>query len=395
MLTAEAGDSAFAFPHHIAYRLGARGINWSSFDAELSPVIEILSMHGCSETSVMDRPFLHSMGPGDGHGTARHGLGLGHRFGFLGNTDHHSGYPGSYGHGRSVIYTSDNDRDKLWNAIQERRSCALTGDRSHLFFTLGGVAIGGEVEPGVTPVLEVEAVAGGQIDYIDVIRGGDVVARVTPDLTPAPIDGAAGAMETILVLELGWGSRGTTHAWHGTLELAGGEILSVEPRLRGSEIVSPLEGDADGTDDDFVSLEDDRIEFAITAFANPNNMTPATQAIAARIRIAADARFVLETDGQRFEVSADRLLHGALSGNLRPDRQSGVSVPPAADAAAMAVARKDFAGSAGERRLGICADAAGKRTMDMGKSCLLPVSTLEKECSVPKPSAERNLLEER
>lgn len=319
MLRAEAGDSAFAFPHHIGYRLGARGINWGSFDEDLSPVLEIVSMHGCSEASMMDRPFLHSMGPSDGHSTVRHGLGLGHRFGFLGNTDHHSGYPGSYGHGRSVIYAEGNDRDLLWNAIRRRRTGALTGDSAHLFYTLGGEAPGGDARGGAEPRMEIEAVAGGHIDYIDVIHNGTLVRRATPEIEPSPIDdGDGGELETLLVLELGWGSRGKIHEWRGTLEVEGGDILSVEPRLRGSEVVSPLEGEADGTDDDFVRLEGSRIAFAITAPANPNNMTAATQAIAARIRISADARFVLDTDGQRFEASAQRLLEGALSGNLGP-----------------------------------------------------------------------------
>ena len=44
----------------------------------------------------------------------------------------------------------------------------------------------------------------------------------------------------------------------------------------------------------------------------------ATQAIAARIRIGADARFAMMLDGQSFDVSASRLFDGALSGNLGP-----------------------------------------------------------------------------
>jgi hypothetical protein len=317
-LQIEAADGAMAFPHHIGYRLGSRGINWSSFDEGLSPVLEIISMHGCSETSVMDRPFLHSMGPSDGFGTVRHGLGLGHRFGFLGNTDHHSGYPGSYGHGRSVVYAPANERGLLWRAIGQRATGALTGDNSHLFFTLGGAPLGSEVPPGTEPVLDIEAVAGGPIDYIDVIASTGFAARITPDLSPSPVDLSRGQLETIVLLELGWGSRGKINEWRGSLELAGGDILSVEPRLRGPEVVAPLEGDDDGADESFVALEGNRISFAISASANPNNMTSATQAMAARVRIGPDAVLVLETDGQRFEVAASRLLSGALSGYLGP-----------------------------------------------------------------------------
>lgn len=318
MLRAEAGDGAFAFPHHIGYRLGARGINWASLDPELSPVLEILSMHGCSEASVMDRPFLHSMGPSDGHSTVRHGLGLGHRFGFLGNTDHHSGYPGSYGHGRSVVYAAGGERGALWDALMRRRTGALTGDNAHLFFTLDGAIPGGEVAAGADPTLHIEAAAGGHIDYIDVIRNGALVRRIVPEIEGAAIDAGIAMLETIVVLELGWGARGGRHRWTGSLGIEGGEILAVEPRLRGTETVSPLEGQADGNDEDEISLEGDRIAFSITASSNPNNMTPAMQAVAARVRLGAEARFILETDGQRFSVTAARLLEGALAGNLGP-----------------------------------------------------------------------------
>ena len=317
-LRATYGDGVFAFPHHIGYRLLARGVNWDTVVEDLSPVMEIISMHGCSETSVVDRPFLHSMGPSDGQSTARHGLNRGIRFGFLGNTDHHSGYPGSYGHGRSAVYAPENSRTALWNGIHRRRTNALTGDASHLFFAIGDTMQGGSVAAGGQAALELEAVAGGAIDYIDLIRNGDVIGRVTPDLQQNPIDNAGSGMETLLVLELGWGARGKFHDWQGSLELAGGNILSVEPRLRGSEVVSPLEGGGDAKDENEIRLSGNRIDFAIRSIANPNNTTASMQAIAARIRITPDAKVRLVLDGQNFEVSAERLLQGALSGNLGP-----------------------------------------------------------------------------
>ncbi len=312
------GDGAFAFPHHIGYRLGARGINWNSFHEELSPVLELISMHGCSETSLVDRPFLHSMGPSDGHSTVRHGLSLGHKFGFVGNTDHHSGYPGSYGHGRSAVYAPENRRGSLWDAIRLRRTNALTGDNSHLFVAIGDTPQGGVVPPQSTPVLENEAHGGSFIDDIDVVRNGDLVSRITPKLAPSPIDDGDTTLETLLVLELGWGARGKSHDWEGTIELVGGQILAVEPRLRGSEVVSPLEGGSDAPDDNRIELDGNRISFAIRSTGNPNNTTAATQAIAARIRIGPDARVALTLDGQTREVTTARLLEGALSGNLGP-----------------------------------------------------------------------------
>ncbi len=309
---------AIAFPHHIGYRQGARGINWASFDPELSPVLEMISMHGSSEASLGDRPFLHSMGPSDGHSTVRYGLKTGHVFGLIGNTDHHSGYPGSYGHGRSCVYAAENTSEAIWTALHDRRTSALTGDCAHLFMALGDAAQGSIVAPAREATLEIEAVGGSFIDTIDVIRSGGLAARISPELTPAPIEAGGADIETILVLELGWGSRGTSHDWQGTLEVDGGEILSVEPRLRGPEIVSPLEGDEDDADEDSIAWEDGRIVFRLRAHANPNNLTPQTQAIAARVRLRPDARVLARLDGRSVEIPVSRLFEGALSGNLGP-----------------------------------------------------------------------------
>ncbi len=317
-LRAAYGERAFAFPHHIGYRLGARGLNWQSFSEELSPVLELISMHGCAETSLTDRPFLHSMGPCDGANTVHAGLNAGRLFGVIGNTDHHSGFPGSYGHGRGAVYAADNNAEAVWSAIHARCTNALTGDNAHLFLTVGGAVQGGIVAPGSARTVAIEAVGGSFIDCIDVIRNGRLVHRVTPAISPSPIDTPERGFETILALELGWGSRGSFHDWQGWLAVRGGEILGVEPRLRGPEIVSPLEGGEHAEHTTVVAHEGDRVRFAVRSYANPNNATSATQGLALRLRLEQGARIEAEFDGQPLEVASDRLLAGALSGNLGP-----------------------------------------------------------------------------
>ena len=100
------------------------------------------------------------------------------------------------------------------------------------------------IEPGGTAILEIEAVGGSFIDYIDIVRNGSVIRRITPEIEPSPIGTPDDWFETICVLELGWGERGMTHRWQGSIEILDGDLLAVEPRLRGAEIVSPLEGSA-------------------------------------------------------------------------------------------------------------------------------------------------------
>ena len=41
---------AFAIPHHLGYKQGWRGANWAHYRKTVSPVVEIFSEHGCTET---------------------------------------------------------------------------------------------------------------------------------------------------------------------------------------------------------------------------------------------------------------------------------------------------------------------------------------------------------
>lgn len=315
-LSARYGDRAFAFPHHIGYRTGARGINWASFDPDLSPFVEMLSMHGCAEASENDRAYLHSMGPVDGYSTMAHGLAQGHRFGIVGNTDHHSGFPGSYGHGRMALYAPEHGRDAFWAAMRARRTNALTGDRIHLLAQIGDAVQGDAVAAQNDASLNIEAVAGGAIDSIDVIRNGRLWHRISPAITPAPID--TGGNETLIFLEMGWGARGKRHDWEGTIRIDGGDIRAVEPRFRGPEIVSPLEGQDSGNAIPRIEIDGQRVAFAVTAEANPNNTTPATQGLMLRAALSENATIRMQLCGQDIAIPAARLLDGAKSGNLGP-----------------------------------------------------------------------------
>ena len=308
-------NRAFAFPHHIGYRQGARGINWDTFDPSLSPFVEMNSMHGCAETSESPRSYLHSMGPVDGHSTMEWGLAQGHVFGIVGNTDHHSAFPGSYGHGRMSVYAPRNDRDCIWQGLTSRHTNALTGPNIHLLTAIGDAIQGSIVPPAPDAVLNVEAVAGGAIECIDVIRNGRLFQRISPALAASPIGNLD---ETLLYLELGWGARGSQHRWEGQIRIDAGEIIAMEPRFRGAEVVSPLEGrDGEHLRAEW-ALKDGISHFAVTAEANPNNSTTATQGIALRLRLEEGAVIRATLSGRQIDIPASRLREGALAGNLGP-----------------------------------------------------------------------------
>ena len=311
-LLAAKGSHALAFPHHIGYRPGARGINWSSFDPELSPFVEMFSMHGCAEDSLTSRPYLHSMGPLNGPSSMAAGLADGHLFGVVGNTDHHSGYPGSYGHGRMGVYASANDREAIFEAMRARRTNALTGNNIHLLASVGDTIQGGILAPTANAELAIEAIAGDVIDRIDIIRNGRFFERISPALTPSPI----GADETLVYLEMGWGARGSQHRWQGDIEVRNGAITGLETRLRGAEIVSPLEGEEEKGRPPRIGHDGRFVGFELTAGANPNNVTPATQGFAIRIRYGADTALVARFGDHTRTIALSDLFAGSLSGNL-------------------------------------------------------------------------------
>jgi len=86
------GTPFLLVPHHIGYPQGVRGTNWDTYRPERSPIVELYSLHGCSESDEAPYPMLHTMGPRDSRSTALAGLERGHRFGFVASTDQHSGY---------------------------------------------------------------------------------------------------------------------------------------------------------------------------------------------------------------------------------------------------------------------------------------------------------------
>ena len=312
------GKDSLSFPHHIGYRKGTRGIDWDSFNPAFSPVIELLSMHGCSEGNESPRPFLHSMGGSDWESTVQYGLARGNKFGFLGNTDHHSAHPGSYGHGVSGVWAEELTREAIWRAIYHRRTFALTGDRMALKFSLNGAPMGARINPVMSRKCDIQLKAGGAIDYVDILKNNCLVKRFSiTDIEPVV---AANKIHTLLYLELGWGERNKEIHWNASVKIDGGTINRVEPRFRGLEVVSPVEGNGSGSLSYYRSscnkVDAQQVDFSTVTFSNPNNSTNSSQGICLEMDIQRKGRVELVLNGQTFTFSVKQLLQGARTGHL-------------------------------------------------------------------------------
>ena len=314
----DAGKDSIAQPHHVGYRTGTRGIDWDAFDPRFAPFVEMLSMHGCSEGSENPRPFLHSMGPSDYENTIAAGLSKGHVFGFSGGTDHHSGHPGSYGHGRTGLWAKDKTRESIWEALYARRMYALTGDRMDLKVFVNGAAMGSVIPVSGRRKIEFDVAAGGAIGAVDLIKNGKLLKRFSQTDFPEPA--SDDLVRTKIHLELGWGAKHRSAEWEVELGIEGGRVLSVEPRFRGLEVVSPSERKAEVGESFYRSRvlgkTDTAVRFETVSNGNATNTTSATQGMCLEVEMPREATVYAVINGVRTEHRLANLMEGARSGSL-------------------------------------------------------------------------------
>lgn len=218
-------------PHHIGYKQGCRGINWDAFDERVSPLIEIYSNHGSAEADDAPYEYHHSMGPRMGESMARQGLLAGHRFGFIGSTDNHDGYPGHYGHGRVGVVAPQLDRKSIWQALTNRRTIATTGARICADVHLAGGTIGDVVTRSQEMPLNFKIEGTAPIDKVEIIESSGDKWRVRR-LSGTDIDSSFQPGRYKIKIETGWGIGDKRSQWHIKAKLKNGKILSSHPYFR-------------------------------------------------------------------------------------------------------------------------------------------------------------------
>ncbi|MFO7946910.1 MAG: CehA/McbA family metallohydrolase [Armatimonadota bacterium] len=216
-------NDAILIPHHTGYISGIRGLDWDDFIPDVMPLVEIFSMHGSSECEPgpfpMDLPW---MGPRATAGTVREGLNRGHRFGVIGSSDGHGGYPGNYLMGLAAVYAEELTREGLFEAFRSRRCYGVTGDRIVIDFTANGSPMGSEIEPGDCEI-EYCVRAMDAIDRVEIVKNGNVFVSDTANESR---DDAYRVR-----LEWGWGRERENTVWDGRLEVERGEILDASPNF--------------------------------------------------------------------------------------------------------------------------------------------------------------------
>ncbi|MBN2858926.1 MAG: hypothetical protein JXK93_01520, partial [Sphaerochaetaceae bacterium] len=309
-LRGPADEREIMFPHHIGYTKGYRGINWDTFNEHLSPVVEIISLHGCAESRNTPFPYLHTMGPLERSQTMQGGLEQNHHFGVIGCTDHHNASPGSYQSGRTGLWASSFTREGIWEALKNRTTTALSGDTTQFVLFVDDEVMGSILPVHDAKVCAVDLYAAGyeEIERIELIHNSRVIRRIHPsDEAIVP----PGSSTRFIAVSLGWGEKGVRCDWDVHLEVQGCELQEVYPRLRGVDVVDPLDTVSDESTSEITRTGSD-VHLQTMTMGNPSVHDDATQG------------FVLEVSGN--STGTLHLSARAKIGSALIEREFSVAV---------------------------------------------------------------------
>jgi len=325
-------NDAILVPHHIGYAPGYRGIDWQHFDAERSPMVEIFSLHGCSESDEAPYPLLHDMGPRNASSTAEAGWAAGHRFGVIGSTDHHGGYPGSHGDGRVGVFANELTRDGLWEAVLARRVYAATGDRIDARLFVDDAWIGATIRAPGRRHLRVEVKGSDALDRVEVLKNG----RVLRWLFCEPVDDDVRASTYRLRITWGWGRKDQPVEWQVCLALSEGRITDVESCFSGQAVVAPKgagghteEADEQDLPHEIVRRDDKACDWRSVTTGNLSMRHRTTQAVSFEVEAPPDATVSVTANGSTYRHTLAELLAGASVHHLRGWLSEAMQIGPA------------------------------------------------------------------
>jgi hypothetical protein len=202
-------DDVLVIPH-----IGGRHAILDHHDPDLTPFIEITSVHGHFEWF------------------ARDALERGLKVGFIGGSDDHTCRPGgahpttmveAVNGGLMGVYARELTRESLWEAFQKRHVFATTGTRIILRVMCGNAIMGDEITLEEPPTIFIEVFGTAGLEKVELRRGLDIIHTheiLQHDLTSN-------------IIRVTWsGARVTTRRrntdWSGEITLDKGRIRSVE-----------------------------------------------------------------------------------------------------------------------------------------------------------------------
>jgi hypothetical protein len=312
------GCEAIAVAHHIGYTPGYRGINWEHYDEEITPCIEVFSKHGCAMSAASPYGYYHNMGPRDPRNTVYEGLKRGNRFSFLGSTDHHAGFPGSYGDGLTAVIAENKSREAIWQALKAGRAYAVTGDRIACDFTINTQPLGSCVHSAHRRI-KLNVSAEDAIDKIIIYKNLKPLHVYCPEsaVKKQPL-------KYKLRVETGWGYSEALYKWECSVEAREGSITGANAYFRGRSVLSPTEK-SEKSEDDINNIDVRIAESTPSSFRwvcetvkNKTTLHPQTDSAVIEIQGDDDTLLTITVNGITRTNTVRELLECGYSAHMKP-----------------------------------------------------------------------------
>ncbi|MCB0065204.1 MAG: hypothetical protein KDE19_23935, partial [Caldilineaceae bacterium] len=180
---------------------------------------------------------------------------------------------------------------------------------------VNGAPMGSVLEPSEEREIEVAVAGGHALDYVEVLHNNRVIERVSGHELSAAADPYGEPFQ--IHMEVGWAERNEDIDWEVALTVAGGELLKIEPRFRGHEVVAPSATEAES----YAFSHWERsgaqgVHFRTRTWGNPTTVTASTQGICLTVTGGPDTRIQGTVNGHPVSVSLSRLVAGPLAGYL-------------------------------------------------------------------------------
>lgn len=139
-----------------------------------------------------DEPQRFELGK-DNKWSYQHAWHEGHKLGVIGSTDNHLAQPGANNYtiytqhtgGLAVALSEKNNREKLWDALDNRRTYATTGTRIYIDFTIDGSPMGSEITSMNAPLISGKVGGTNKLESVEVVKYEDgaysTLYRSSPD----------------------------------------------------------------------------------------------------------------------------------------------------------------------------------------------------------------------
>ena len=190
--------------------------------------------------------------------------------------------------------------------------CAATGDKIIIDFRLND-AFMGDVVRGNSRRIYLNVTGESCIDYVDIVKNGQILARMNGPLTPIAPEGDT--VRCKVKVDFGWNREEKYVHWQGKLSVDKGQIHSVTPCFRGAAFTSPQEGETEFHThvNRIVSVGNKETELDMYSSKNPNTTTAAMQAVILDVEMPKDGKIIAEFNGKKFEHTLGELLKGSRS----------------------------------------------------------------------------------